>query len=924
MRIYALKPNKYIMNRFFFISFLFLSTIAFSQTQKFTINGIVKSEDDQELLQSATVHLERIKDSSIVSYTITSEKGIFDLTGETSDSKIKLVVSFIGFKPYMKIIDVKNQNIGTLFLKNSNLLDGVVIKSSAPITIKKDTLEFNVKSFKTKADANVEDLLKKLPGVEVDLEGNITVNGKSVNKILVNGKPFFGNDPTITTRNLTKDIIEKIQITDTRTNAEAFSGEDADGENKTINLTIKKENNKGYFGKVAAGAGTNNRNEYAGMITRFKQSERIGILAGGNNINSPGFSFGNQRLQFGGNSRSFGGGQGIVTSNNYGANYINSFGKIFEVSSDYFYKNSSSDNRSTSNRETFLSDGTSFFRSSENTSLNDSDSHDASIDFEIEIDSTFRIDIETDFNRNLNTNRFNSQSETLNNSKTLTNDSKIGSIADSDRERFDNEINLTKKFGSKGAFVRVELTANLRKTLTDDFVKSETNIYGSNPDQIIRDQYSDGISDIKELASQVTYRLPIIAKKLFLDVDYTVGNTKTTSKRSTFDFDQATNDYTSFSNLLSTDFKYSDKISRPGVELEFKNEKWSASTELAFNNTTLENRDYLRPETNLVREFNNLEYGFSTRYQKDRTSRYRLSYNFRNATPSLSQLQPFRDESNPLNIITGNPALSPSKTHAIRLGASNFNWQSRTGFWSYGNISFTNDGVVANTIINPNTLIRETSYANVDGFVNIRGGGSYSSTKKWEDFGSLKTEFRVFGDYNKSINFNNGVQYSSKITSISPNIGFDFSWDEVVTIRPSYTVSFSKNTYDIESFSNRNFTNHDVTVGTSTNFFKKVEWLNDVNYNYNPNIAAGFQRSAWFWNTTLRYSILKDNGAISLRIYDILDQNTNARRVATEDYIQDSSSTVLNQYAMLSFTWKFNSLGNAGSKFEPQSRSRHN
>ena len=514
VRIYALKPNKDIMNRFLFISFLFLSTIAFSQTKKFTINGIVKSEDDQELLQSATVHLERIKDSSIVSYTITSEKGIFDLTGETSDSKIKLVVSFIGFKPYMKIIDVKNQNIGTLFLKNSNLLDGVVIKSSAPITIKKDTLEFNVKSFKTKADANVEDLLKKLPGVEVDLEGNITVNGKSVNKILVNGKPFFGNDPTITTRSLTKDIIEKIQITDTRTNAEAFSGEDADGENKTINLTIKKENNQGYFGKVAAGAGTNNRNEYAGMITRFKQSERIGILAGGNNINSPGFSFGNQRLQFGGNSRSFGGGQGIVTSNNYGANYINSFGKIFEVSSDYFYKNSSSDNRSTSNRETFLSDGTSFFRSSENTSLNDSDSHDASIDFEIEIDSTFRIDIETDFNRNLNTNRFNSQSETLNNSKTLTNDSKIGSIADSDRERFDNEINLTKKFGSKGAFVRVELTANLRKTLTDDFVKSETNIYGSNPDQIIRDQYSDGISDIKELASQVTYRLPIIAKKI--------------------------------------------------------------------------------------------------------------------------------------------------------------------------------------------------------------------------------------------------------------------------------------------------------------------------------------------------------------------------------------------------------------------------
>lgn len=902
---------------------LLLSSIAFSQTKNFTISGFIKASEDKELLESATIHAERLKDSSIVSYTISDAKGFFSLVGKTSDSKIKLVVSFIGFKSYKKIVTTKSQNLGELLLEAANALDAVVIRSSAPITIKKDTLEFNVKSFKTKADANVEDLLKKLPGVEVDDEGAITVNGKSVNKILVNGKPFFGNDPTITTRNLTKDIIEKIQISDTKSNAQAFSGEDSDGENKTINLTIKKENNKGYFGKVAAGVGTDERYEYAGMATRFKQSERIGLLAGGNNINSPGFSFGNQRLQFGGNNRSFGGGQGIVTSNNYGLNYINSFAKIFEFSGDYFYKNSESDNKSSTNRETFLSDGTSFYRSSTNTSLNESNSHDASIDFEIEIDSTFRIDIETDFNKNLNTNRYNSQSETLNNNKTLTNDSNIGSIAESDKETLDNDINLTKRFGSKGAFIRVELTANFRKTKSDDFVNSQTNIYGDNPEQIIRDQYSDGITDVKQLGSQFTYRLPLKAKQLFLDVAYNIANTKTKSKRSTFDFDENTNNYTTFSDLLSTNFEYSDKINRPSAELEFRNEKWSASTEIAISNRTLENTDYLRPETNLKREFNNLEYGFNVRFRKNRTSNYRLRYNFRNATPSLSQLQPFRDESNPLNIVTGNPSLSPSKTHNIRFGASNFNWQKRTGFWSYANLTYTNDRVVAKTIIDANTLIRETTYANVDGFLTARAGGSYSSTKKWEDFGSLRTEYRVFATYNKNINFNNGVQYSSKITSISPRIGFDFSWDKVLQLRPSYTISFSKNTYDIDRFSNQDFTSHDVTIATSANFLQNFEWLNDVKYNYNPNIADGFQKSAWFFNTTLRYSILKNNGAISLKVYDVLDQNTNARRVATQDYIQDSSSTVLNQYAMLSFTWKFNSLGNAGKKFEPKNRRRY-
>ena len=902
---------------------LFITSLIYSQTKEFQISGNIKSAEDKELLESATVHVERLKDSSIVAYTITDEKGNFTINANTSDAKVKLVVSFIGFNPYNKIVDAKTQNTGSLYLKSANTLDAIVIRSSAPITIKKDTVEFNVKSFKTKADANVEDLLKKLPGVEVDDEGKITVNGKEVNKILVNGKPFFGNDPTITTRNLTKEIIEKIQISDTKTNAQAFSGEDSDGETKTINLTIRKENNKGYFGKVAAGVGTDNRYEYAGLATRFQQSERIGLLAGGNNINSPGFSFGNQRSQFGGNNRSFGGGEGIITSNNYGVNYINVFKKIFEVSGDYFYKNSESDNTSSSNRETFLSNGESFFRNSNSTSLNESDSHDASIDFEIEIDSTFRIDIESDFNKDINTNTFNSESESSNNDRTLTNDSKTNSIAESDRDQFDNEINFSKRFGSKGAFLRTEITANLRKTETDDFVKSETNIYGTNPDQIIRDQYSDGSTDRKEFGSEITYRFPLLANKLFLDVAYGYGNTKTKTKRSTFDFDQATNDYTSFSDLLSTDFEYLDKTSRPSAELEFRNDKWSASAEIAHVSRTLENTDFLRPETNLVRDFENLEYGASVRFRKSRSSSYRLRYNFRNSTPDLAQLQPFRDESNPLNIVTGNPALTPSKTHSLNFGASNFNWQQRTGFWSFASMSFTNDRVVAKTVIDPNTLIRETSYANVDGFYSIRAGGSYSTTKKWEDFGSLKTEFRVFGNYNKNINFNNGVQYSSKTATISPRLGFDFNWDKVLQIRPEYSISFNNNTYDIDSFDNRNFVSHDINIQTATFLPKKLEWRNDIRYNYNPNIADGFQKSSWFWNTSIRYSILKDQGAITLKVYDLLDQNTNARRVATEDYVQDSSSTVLNQYAMLSFTWKFNSLGGAGKKFEPSNRKRY-
>ncbi len=221
-------------------------------------------------------------------------------------------------------------------------LEGVVVTANrAPITIKKDTLEFNAASFSTKANATVEDLLKELPGVEVDAQGNITVNGKPVNKILVNGKPFFGDDPTIATRNLTKEIVEKIQVTDTKTDSQAFTGEKGDENNKTINIQIDEEKNKGIFGRVAAGGGTDKRFEYAGLINYFDNDLRVSALAGGNNINSPGFSFGEIEKMFGSaryvsmnsngsfnyNGRAFGGGDGITNSRTAGANFADDFGK---------------------------------------------------------------------------------------------------------------------------------------------------------------------------------------------------------------------------------------------------------------------------------------------------------------------------------------------------------------------------------------------------------------------------------------------------------------------------------------------------------------------------------------------------------------------------------------------------------------------
>ncbi|WP_055435005.1 outer membrane beta-barrel protein [Lacinutrix algicola] len=915
------------MRKLLFFATLLCVSFSFSQSKDFKVTGKLVDAEDQYPMEAATVFLQRVKDSSLVTYTISDKDGMFTLEESTSDEYLNFFVSYIGYKSYSKKIkmDKEAQDIGTIALDISNALDEIVLKSTAPVTIKKDTLEFNVKSFKTKKDANVEDLLKELPGVEIDEEGKIKVNGKEVNKILVNGKPFFGNDPSITTKNLTKDIIEKIQIVDTKTKAEAFSGEAGDKENKTINLTIKEENNKGVFGRVSAGGGTDERYEFAGMVNIFDNDQRISVLAGGNNTNSPGFSFGEISKMFGrGGStswnsngsfsiggRSFGGGAGITTSQNTGLNYADKIGEKTEVSGDYFYSSSNSVNESSSQRETILSDSR-FFTNSSSNSDNDTDSHTANLDFEIETDSTFQINIAPSFNYSKSRTLYNSSDETLDEDRVLTNQSAVNSNVESVGRDFSNELSVTKRFGSKGAFLRFELENSINKNESDDFLSSNTEVFGSSPETINRNQFTDGEKNSNGLNAELTYRLPLVDKKLFLNFEYEYARDKDEDRESTYDFNTTSQEYSDFNTELSTDFEYTDSRSIPGVALSYRGEKFSSRFKLSYNMRTLKNQDLLRPEFNVERDFNNMQISSYVNYRFSPKSSIYANYRLSNDPPALKQLQAFTDVSNPLNTIVGNSNLEPAKSHSVYIGYNGFDWQKKTGLYVNANAEITNNQVISKTTVDAETLKRITTYENVDGNYNVGLYGRYSKDFKLDSIRKIKFKAGAWTNLSKNINFNNDVQYASNVTSVTPNIGVDFIWDKVLEFKPYYRITFTKNKYDIEAFEDRNFTSHDAGIRTATFLPKKLEWRNDISFNYNPNIADSFQKTAWFWNSTLAYSVLKDQGTVTLKVYDLLNQNTNARRIATQDYIQDSQSTVLEQYFMLSFSWKFNSLGSKG------------
>lgn len=915
------------MKKLLFIFVLLLTSSIFAQSYQFKITGTINSEKDKTAIDAATVHLEKAKDSSIVTYTISNDKGKFSLEGKSFSKDVKLFISYVGMDSYSKSIQLNktsNLDLGTILLKEeSNLLSEVVIQSRAPITVKKDTLEFNVKSFKTKKDANVEDLLKKLPGVEVDEDGKITVNGKEVNKILVNGKPFFGNDPSITTKNLTKDIIEKVQITDTKSKSEAFTGEKGDANNKTINLTIKKENNKGWFGRVSGGAGTDKRFEGAAMVNRFDNNQRFSVLASTNNINSPGFSFGEIQKMFGGggniwiggnggfniNGRSFGGGSGIIKSKTAGATYADEFGKGLDVNANYFYSGSTSNNESKRNREYTLPDR-KYFSNSTTTSDDENHNHSFDTDFDFEIDSTFLINIKPSFVFNKREGSSRRQEESLDEDNTLTNSYMSSAYSKSEANNFQNRLDITKKLGAKGSFIKASVTNRIDKADTEEVNKSTIETFGSNPNIENRDQKSTIENNLMGLTTHLTYRFPLIAKKFFLDTKYRYQRDERKNKENTFDFNSTTQQYSNFNTDLSSDFTYNDITKTPSLELIYRTKKWRLNFGTGFVNRTLENNDKLRPELSLKKEYNNLDLDASFRYRFDSKASVYFDYRLNNNAPSINQVQPFSDVTNPSNIVTGNPNLKPAQNHRAYINFNKFNWQARTGFWFYISGTLYENQVITNTSIDDD-LVRKTSYENNDGGYDLWGGGSYTKKVRLDSIASIK--FRAGGNISSNKNFNilNNVKEGAKTTSLTPNFGITLEWDKLASIETQYRISFSNTKYNVNQNQNQDFTRHSVNIRTKTNIPKKLEWRNDIRYTYNPNVI-GFNKAAWFWNATLAYSILKDQGTISLKAYDLLNQNTNAQRRATSNYIEDSESTVLQQYFMLGFSWKFNSLGKKG------------
>ena len=907
---------------------LFTVTGFLAQSQEFKISGRIVDTSTKEPLEAATVFAEAVKDSSLVVYSITDAKGRFELEGKTAFKKINLIVSFVGFKSYNQVIDLSSQreyDLKEIVLSSAteDLNEVLVVGRTPPIRFKQDTTEFNVASFDTKKDANVEDLLKKLPGFEVDENGAVTVNGIPVNKVLVNGKPFFGNDPTIATRNLTKDIVEKIQVVDSRTRTQAFTGEQSDGENKTVNIKIAKDKNRGTFGRVAAGAGTGERFEYAGIANYFDDDLRLSVLGGGNNINRAGFNFGEVSSTFGrGAAWSItggGNGGGITNSRVGGANYADDWGKSTnQATANYIYQasNTTQDRRSSAksdiperNPDTDELVYRTQFSESMSNSYSTNDRHRFNPEYETVIDSAYYIEIRPDFSYNESFNTSNSEEDTFDENREILNESEGFSSRTSLSRDFNNRLSVTRRYGSGGGYIRLDLNNSYSKNESNSSNQNEVIAYvpgtqGQVIDEensLIRDQIIDGNQQNNNFYTRLRWKAPIVKDLFFFSAEYSYNQDLREDEN--FVFDQ--NRDGALDTEQSADFSNENFAHRPELGLEYRDEKLNVEVEGAFIFRELASNETI---TNVAFDnyFEALEVEVDLRYQFTKNTRLRFGYDLQNDIPNINQLSPYVDISNPTFIRTGNPDLDPTTQNRFNLNFNTYDVNKEANFYVYSNYSTSNNEIISNTI-NENGFRRST-FANVDGNYSFSTGSGYGKNFKLDSLSSVRLNVGMNFNLRQRQNLVNGTQFAASNESYGPRVDFNYTYSEMVSARIGYSPNFEYNKFENENQNDIYILRHEASADLRFTF-GDLEFENVLNYNYNSNIQDGFQKGSLFWNSSVQYSILKDNGLITLRGYDVLKQNNNARRIVQGQGYVDVQSLILQRYFMLGFSYKFNTLG---------------
>ena len=903
-----------------FLVFL-LCTVSVAHAQ---IRGAVLDSLTRKPLMEASVSLLSARDSSLVTFSITDGDGRFSLSRVPAGS-YRLLITFVGYQNGTKTITITgaDADAGTiLMLPATKTLNEVIITGErAPVAVRGDTTEFNAGSFKTRPNAQLEDLLKKLPGVEVDHDGTIKAQGQTVKKVLVDGKPFFGDDPKMATRNLPADIVDKVQLFSQQSEQSQFSGVDDGERNQTINISTRPDKRKGTFGQQSAGAGTDNRYAARASINRFNGKQQVSAIGQANNINQQNFtaqdvnpggggSFGGQGISVqsgqgrgGGFNNNTGGGNqtAIVRSLLGGLNYRDSWGKRTDVAASYFLNDTRTLTNRQSRRETRLTDS-SFVTNQRSNSDRQNQNHRLNLRLESRLDTFTTLRFIPNFTVSRSSNGSQTNSQTFGTRNQPLNSSLANNNSTGNGLSGGTNVLLLRKFQKRGRTISVNYSLNLNNQDTDGINQSQNSFAGSettNPARIIN-QRNDQITNSMTNGLTVSYTEPLNLRQTF-EFHYALSADQNTSDRAVNDFTEATGGYDRPNRQLTNRFENTFLTNRIGSTWQTRRLKYSYAVGFDMQQSGLETRNQTR-DTTFTRQYTSFLPNALFTYTFAKSRSFRFNYRTRINAPSVSQLQPVTDNTNPLNIRLGNSNLRPEFGHTASLFYNNFQATNSRSLFASLTGSLTKHKIVNATTIN-RVGAQTTQPINVEGNKSMSGFVALGRPLLFKSF-KANLNLRTSAAYDRGQNFLNGRANKSDSWQLSQSVSLNSNFNEKFEFSFGGAISYQTAVYSLQPTQNTEFLNPSVTADVYWQLPFRFVLSSDVAYQSYAGKSAGLNQSFALWNAAISRQLFKNQqGEIRLSGYDLLNQNRSVVRNVTDTYVEEVQSRVLNRYFMLSFVY---------------------
>jgi hypothetical protein len=936
---------KFTITALVFFCLCSLSTLA--QTS-YSVKGNSVDSVANTKLANTSISILNAKDSTLRKFTRAVTNGSFSMAN-LNKGKFILLVTYPGYADYVEHFTLDSTkttlNLGNINMNlKSRLLKEVLIKGTvAAIKIKGDTTEFNAKAYTIQPNSKVEDLLKQLPGIQVDKDGKITAQGQTVNKVLVDGEEFFGDDPTLVTKNIRGDMVDKVQLYDKKSDQATFTGIDDGEKTKTINIKLKEDKKNGYFGKIDAGIGTDGFYQGQGLFNKFKGKKKFSVYGtfgntgktglGWNDNNKLGTGDGIQfnddgNAYFDGGGRdggldSFSGrydGQGIPVANTGGVHYDDKWkNDKYALNTNYKVGNLEVDgtrnNKSQQNLPPDPTDPTAntVINTKSDETFNNSmfrQKLDATYTVKLDTSTTLKVSVDGTLKNSDTHTTYVAESRRLDSTMLNTNDRTLTNKVD--QQLFNASAFLTKKLKKTGRTLSLNVTAGATESKARGFLNSDLETFGLQGQPAtsqITDQLKTDNTKTSRFNTNLTYTEPI-TKALSLVLNYGFGLNNSNADRRSFNNTGTVGNpnYSVLDTTFSNHYIFNQTSNQGGVNFNYKKGKSNLRFGTRITNVNYKQEDEISGNS-ASRSFTNWSPQANYSYKFSTYSSLNVGYYGNQAQPTIDQLQPIRVNTDPTNIVLGNPDLKPSFTNGFFGYYNLYKVISDQSVWLNGNYNFTTNPIVSN-VVTDNEGKSTIQAVNLSGQRQSNYNFGLDMSRKLSFIG-MNISGRVNTGGNIYYSMQNNELNKTKSNNYSGTIGLSKYKEKKYSIYlnggPNYTVGQSSLQPD------RNNNGYGFSADYYINVYLpgKIQISSDGQYQYT---AATQSFSTDFRQTILNASITKaffkgEGLKLILRGNDLLNQNSGFTRSASSTSYTENRYTTIRRYYMLSVVWDFSGMG---------------